>query len=312
MVKKRVAVLGAGPMGLAVAYQLSKDGHAPEIFEAADHIGGMSAPFDFNGLTIERFYHFHCTSDTALFKILEELGISHTLNWVETKMGYWYLKQLQEWGNPIALLKFRGLGWIDKMRYGLHAFITVKRNDWVSLDKISATTWLKKWIGANAYDVLWRKLIEFKFYNYSDEVTAAWMWSRIRRIGRSRYNLFREQLGYIDGGSNTLLQALRQNIEKNGGTFRLSCPIDEVQVTDSKVVGVVVNSQLLKFDFVVSTIPIPYIPKIIPNLPKTLLQQYGELKNVAVVCVIVNLKKPVSDKFLGEHQRSRYGHSRPD
>ena len=33
---ERIAVLGAGPMGLAVAYQLARDGHHPVLFEADD------------------------------------------------------------------------------------------------------------------------------------------------------------------------------------------------------------------------------------------------------------------------------------
>ena len=100
MLKKKIAVLGAGPMGLAVAYQLAKDGHYPVIFEADDRVGGMTACFDFNGLEIERFYHFHCTSDTDLFKLLEELNISRKMKWRETKMGYWYNNQIQDWGGP--------------------------------------------------------------------------------------------------------------------------------------------------------------------------------------------------------------------
>jgi len=51
--KERVAVIGSGPMGLAVAYQLCLNGFKPIIFEADDRIGGMTASFDFNGLKIE-------------------------------------------------------------------------------------------------------------------------------------------------------------------------------------------------------------------------------------------------------------------
>lgn len=40
---KRIAVLGAGPMGLAVAYQLVKEGCQPVVFEADDRVGGMTA-----------------------------------------------------------------------------------------------------------------------------------------------------------------------------------------------------------------------------------------------------------------------------
>ena len=105
---ERIAVLGAGPMGLAVAYQLALDGHQPILFEADDRVGGMTATFDFGGLEIERYYHFHCISDHAFLQMLEELGIADQMRWTETKMGYWYRDRLQPWGNPLALLQFRG------------------------------------------------------------------------------------------------------------------------------------------------------------------------------------------------------------
>ena len=92
---RKIAVLGAGPMGLAVAYQLTLEGHHPVLFEADDRVGGMTACFDFNGLQIERYYHFHCISDHAFLRILEELGIEKKMHWTETKMGYWYENRLQ-------------------------------------------------------------------------------------------------------------------------------------------------------------------------------------------------------------------------
>ncbi len=119
---QRIAVLGAGPMGLAVAYQLALDGHQPVVFEADDRVGGMTACMDFSGLRIERYYHFHCTSDRAFLQILGELGIADRMRWVATKMGYWYRGQVQPWGTPTALLKFRGLSLVAKLRYALHAF----------------------------------------------------------------------------------------------------------------------------------------------------------------------------------------------
>ena len=138
-------------MGLAVAYQLARDGHKPVIFEADDRVGGMTAAFDFSGLMIERYYHFHCISDHAFLKILDELGLADQMRWVETKMGYWYQNRMQAWGNPVALLRFQGLGLIAKFRYGLHAFLCTKRNDWQPLDKVEATGWIRRWVGDEAW-----------------------------------------------------------------------------------------------------------------------------------------------------------------
>ena len=229
--------------------------------------------------------------------MLDELGLSNRMHWVSTKMGYWYQNQLQPWGNPIALLRFRGLSFIAKFRYGLHAFLSTKRTDWKPLDKVDAVKWIQRWVGAEAYEVLWRRLFDYKFYEYSNNLSAAWIWSRIRRIGRSRYDLFREKLGYLDGGSDTLLQAMRSDIEKNGGKVRLSSPATRVVIESGKVSGIETANGFEQFETVISTIPLPYLPKVIPDLPSLILNQFKSVKNIAVVCVIAKLRCSVTENF---------------
>ena len=293
----RIAVLGAGPMGLGVAYQLVKDGRKPVIFEADDRVGGMAACFDFGGLSIERYYHFHAISDHAFLKVLQELGLEDKMHWRETKMGYFYQDRVQPWGNPIALLKFKGLGLIAKIRYGLHAFLCTRRDDWKPLDKLEATGWIRRWVGEEAWEVLWRRLFDYKFYDHARSLSAAWIWSRVRRIGRSRYNLFKEKLGYLDGGSDTLLEGMRRYIEANGGEFRLGTPVSKVLIENGKVAGVEAGGESLAFDKVISTIPLPYVPRVMPDLPTDILEKFASVKNVAVVCVIAKLRKPVTENF---------------
>jgi protoporphyrinogen oxidase len=294
---QRIAVLGAGPMGLAVAYQLARDGHKPIVFEADDRVGGMTAAFDFSGLSIERYYHFHCISDHAFLKVLDELALADKMCWVETKMGYWYQGRLQAWGNPVALLMFKGLSLSAKFRYGLHVFLSTRRTDWRPLDTVEATGWIKRWVGGEAYEVLWRRLFDYKFYEYTNNLSAAWIWSRIRRIGRSRYNLFREKLGYLEGGSETLLQALRGDIEKHGGEIRLKSPVGKVVIEAGKVQGVEVAGKFEAFDKVISTIPLPYVSRLLPDLPDDILNRFRSVNNIAVVCVLVKLRKALTGNF---------------
>jgi len=294
---KKIAIIGAGPMGLAVAYQLIKDGYQPIIFESDDRIGGMAASFDFGGVEIERYYHFHCTSDDAFFEMLQELGLETKLHWVSTKMGYWYQNKLQAWGNPFALLSFEGLSFIAKFRYALHAFLSTKRENWLPLEKYDAVTWIKKWVGDEAYNTLWKNLFALKFYEYSSNLSAPWIWSRIRRIGRSRYSIFKEQLGYLSGGSKTLLDAMKSSIENNSGEFRLSSAVSNVVIKDGFIRGIETNGEFIEFDHVISTIPLPIVAQIIPDLPSDILEMFKSKINIAGVCVIVKLSKPLTNKF---------------
>jgi protoporphyrinogen oxidase len=179
----------------------------------------------------------------------------------------------------------------------LHAFLCTKRTDWKPLDNVEATGWIRRWVGDEAWEVLWRRLFDYKFYDYSSNLSAAWIWSRIRRIGRSRYNLFREKLGYLDGGSTTLLNALKADIEQHGGSIRLSSPVQKIHIEQGRVTAVQTTEGLESFDKVISTVPLPYVPRLIPDLPQDILQKFQALKNIAVVCVIAKLKKPLSKNF---------------
>ena len=295
---KTVAVIGAGIMGLATAYYLAKKGYKVTVFEKEKEIGGMAVTFNFSGTEIERFYHFHCTSDYDYFEMLEELGLKEKLHWTSTSMGYWYNKQLQPWGNPVALLKFKGLSFTAKFRYGLHAFMSVKRNRYDDLDKIESTGWIKKWVGKEAWNKLWKNLFELKFYEYSEQLSAAWIWSRIRRIGRSRYNMFKEKLGYLEGGSKPLIHGLADAIKKHGGTVLSGTSVKAVTQDSSGLYHVATeNDAGFLFKNVVSTIPLPYISGIFECIDEKSRNMFEKTINEGVVCVIVKLRKALTGNF---------------
>jgi protoporphyrinogen oxidase len=294
---KRVAVVGAGVMGLATAYHALKAGHGVIVLEADKVAGGMAAHFDFGGLSLERYYHFVCKADRSTFELMEELGISDRMRWVRTRMGVFAGGRLHEWGDPIALLKFPGLSPIEKGRYGLMMFFATRRKTAGALEHISAKEWIEAWCGPRVYDAVWRPLFDLKFYEFADNISAAWLWTRIKRIGTSRESLFQEQLGYIDGGSETLVGSLVNAIENKGGRVRLGAPVSEVLVEAGRVKGVRSGDSVEAFDAVVSTVPTPFVSKLIPGLPEEAKRAYDAIRNIGVVCVVFKLKKSVTPNF---------------
>jgi protoporphyrinogen oxidase len=295
--KKKVAVVGGGVMGLTLAYELVKKGYDVTVFEKDDRLGGMSASFDFDGLIVERYYNFFCKPDTPIFELLKELGIDHLLEWKETKMGFFYEGKLYKWGNPVALLLFPRLGLISKIRFGLQVFLSVKREQWDNLDKITAARWAKDWVGKNAYNVLWDSLLRLKFHRFKDRISAAWVWRRLRRVGRSRKNMFAETLAYLEGGVDKLLTALQKKITAGGGKIFLNANVIKINIEKNKVTGLVVNGEEHLFDRVVTTVPLPYIPRLIPGLPKEVTKKYSQLDNIGVVCVLLKLSSPLTENF---------------
>ena len=284
-------------MGLAAAYHALKFGHEVTVFEADSVAGGMAAHFDFDGLSIERFYHFVCKSDHATFELMDELGIADKLVWRDTSMGYYIDGRHYRWGDPLALLAFPRLGPIAKLRYGLHMFLATRRRDWSTLENVNAKDWFVKWHGARTYEVLWRRLFDLKFFEYANDISAAWIWTRIKRVGTSRSSLMQEQLGYIDGGSQALIDALVQTITRQGGGLRLGVRVSEITSEAGRVTGLIADGEKIAFDAVISTVPTPFVSGLVPGLSDDAKARYDAIRNIGVVCVLLKLARPVSRHF---------------
>ncbi|HEX3941656.1 MAG TPA: NAD(P)/FAD-dependent oxidoreductase [Acidobacteriaceae bacterium] len=293
----RIAVIGAGPMGLAAAYQAAKDGHQVDVFEAGPVAGGTAAHFDFGGLSLERFYHFVCRGDRPTFELLAELGIADKLRWVPTSMGFYLNGKVHSWGDPFALLRLPQVSLLAKIRYGLFALSCIRRRSWSSLDNRSASEWTAAWCGKKGYELFWRPLLDLKFYELAGSISAAWLWGRIRRTAESRKSIMQEELGYIEGGSETLVVALVNAIVSAGGKVHLKAGVREVVSQDGQIVGVNTTVGQFPADHVLSTVPMPYVTTMIPGLPVEWKERYDSLKSVGICCAILKLRRPVSPHF---------------
>ena len=142
-----------------------------------------------------------------------------------------------------------------------------------------------------------KPLFLFKFYEYAENISAAWIWTRIRRIGRSRKSMMQEELGYIEGGSLTLVRALMDAIEAHGGRIHLGRGALRVVVEDGKVMGVETAGGVVGADAVISTVPTPLVGGLVPDLPEEWKARYASIHNIGVICVIFRLARSVSPHF---------------
>ncbi len=303
----KVIVVGAGIMGLAAAYQVLQDGHQVEVLEAADVPGGMASHFDLGGYSTEKFYHFICKTDKPTFELLRELGIEQKLHWVPTSMGFYSNGKLNQWGDPISLLKMPAMTLWQKFRYAIFAFVSVRKNSWPAIETQTAHEWITRWCGEDLYNRFWRSLFRYKFYEYAENISALWIWTRIRRIGRSRKSLLQEELGYLDGGSEALVKALTSAVEMQGGVIRLSSPSQTILTKDGRVVGVRTPEGDVYADDVISTAPTPYVSAMVPDLPEDWKQKYDAIKNIGVICVVFKLARSVSPHFWVNIADARFG-----
>ena len=293
----RLVIIGAGPMGLAAAHRAVVLGHSVDLIEADGKPGGMAAHFDFGGLSIERFYHFVCKSDAPTFALMEELGISGAMRWKSTRMGYFIGGTIHPWGDPISLLRFPHLSLWSKIRTGLQMFYTTKRRSFASIESLTARQWLEGGSGKAVYDTLWKRLFELKFFELADEISASWIATRVKRIGTSRRSIFEEQLGYIEGGTQTLVDALVEAFTSRGGRLHLSTPATRVVSEGGRVTGLQAGDRIFPADALISTVPTPLVARLVPDLPDTWRTRYEAIRNIGVVCLLLKLKRSVSRNF---------------
>ncbi len=293
----RIVIIGAGAMGLAAAHRAVSLGHSVDLVEADALPGGMAAHFDVGGVSIERFYHFVCKSDQPTFDLLRELGLGDAMRWTPTSMAYFMKGKLHPWGDPFSLLRFPHLSLTAKIRTGLQMFWTTKRKSFDAIEAKTAREWIEGGSGREVYETLWKRLIGLKFFELADDISASWIAVRIRRIGNSRRSIFREELGYIDGGSQTLVDALVERFAAAGGRLHLATPAERVEVEDGRVRGLHAGGRFFPADAIISTVPTPYVPRLAPDLPENVKARYAAIRNIGVVCLLFRLKRPVTGNF---------------
>lgn len=294
-----IAVVGGGPMGLAVAYQLSLEGARCVLLEADDRLGGMAASFTFAGQTLERFYHFHCLNDHAFFQLLQELGLADQLSWRQTSMGLFLDGRLHPWGSAGAVLAFPRLSLLSRLRVLLHAARCLSLRSWRHLDGIQATDWLLRWLGRRGYALIWQKLFAYKFHGHSDAISAAWIWSRIRRLGLSRRRL-RETLGYVEGGSQRWIDAMEARLRQLGCEIQLSSPVLAIR-SKGPAAGASLRTSAGErhFDAVISTVPLPLLAPLLQagGADPALVARYADQTSLACACVVLQTRQRISENF---------------
>ena len=236
--QKTVAIIGAGIGGLTTGYELSKRGYEVTVFEKEKEVGGLLSDFEIEGERLEKTYHHIFKTDKEVIDLIEKLGLQDKLKWYKSSIGLYYNGKMYPFLGAIDLLKFKGLGFIDKFRLGLVYLWLRFDGAWKKYENITAAEWMEKWAGKKAYEVIWKPLLKGKFHEYYQKVSMAWLWARIYTRGGSTNEKGEEVLGYLDDGFIQIINKLKE----------------KVKVINKEIVNI--KGLEKKFDLVIDTRPI--------------------------------------------------------
>jgi len=192
----RIAVIGAGVAGLTCAYRLTQAGHPCDVYERWPGLGGQAATFDLgDGTRLERYYHHLFTSDVHITRLYDELGLAGELEWRESSVAFFVDGRSWPFVTPLDLLRFRPLPLPARLRMGL-AVVALQRGrqDVTAFESLTASDWIRRRMGAAAWQKVWGPLLRGKFGPRAGDIAMVWLWSKLRlRRGEDASD---ERLGY--------------------------------------------------------------------------------------------------------------------
>ena len=293
-----MVVIGGGFCGLAAAYELGRRGIRATVLERDDAIGGLAGSFTAGGARIEKFYHHWFKSDVHVHRLVEELDRSDHVLLRPSRTGIYHADRFFRFTTPADLLRFSPLPFHDRLRLGLLLMRARRRRDWRALEDRAAADWLRSVAGERVYQVVWEPLLRGKFGDLAEEVSAAWLWSKLKLRGGSRSTAGPEQLAYYRGGFAALADTLAAAIRTQGGTVRTDTPAAGLRVAGGRVTGVVTPQETIAADGVIATPALPITADLVaPHAPGEYVRNLRRIRYLANVCVVLELDRSLSDYY---------------
>jgi protoporphyrinogen oxidase len=274
--QKSVCIIGAGPMGLAAAYYLSrfikdKTSISITILDASTKPGGLAGSHTLqNGEQIESYYHHVFQTDKYFKEICKYLGVSRGVCFSAATVGHYHKGSLYKLNGPRDILLGGLLSPISGLRF-LLASVYLKLGIDKQFSSLSAADGSLKLYGTESTQKIWLPLLEGKFSEYLHDVPMSWLASRIR--DRSL------KLGYYTGGFHCFYSQLAYACIQQGVTINYRTKVDTVARHDNTVE---INGCL--YDACLSTIG-PFCEESLGiNLPRNLRVKY-----LGAICAVYEL-----------------------
>lgn len=291
-------VVGGGIAGLAAAYRLQQRGHEVQVVEASDELGGLAATYETAGDPIEKFYHHLSKSEETIVELADELGVGDDVEWLVGKNAYYVDGVVHPLDTPWEILAYPHMSVYDKFRLGMLTLeIDVRSgipkfdtyDDLADFEEVPIKEFLLDHTTEGVYENFFEPLLDAKFGDRKDDVSAAWLLGRIKFRGE-RDLLRGEILGYFDGGLGVLVDALieavgRENITTGAWVTGLEHD-DEVESITVETDGEETTHDT--DGVVVATMP---------NVLEDLTGYPCDIDFQGAVCAVVTMDEPITDTY---------------
>lgn len=285
-------------LGLTVALHLAKTGHNVTVLEAAPGIGGLTSSSTVGGIFCDTYYHVTLLSDTRLRHLLDELGLEQDMQWKVTKTQFYDGDKVHSLNNAIDFLTLPVLGLISKMRLAFTIVYASMIKDGKYLEHESAENWLVRLSGKRTYENLWKPLLKAKLGDNYHKVSAAFIWSVIRRFyAARRTGLKTEMFGYLPGGYARIINALVDRLESLNVSIETGAPVNKVVKSDGQF-NLTTTKGSYRFDKLVATLSSHHIARVFTDLSEKEKNMHESLTYQGIVCVKMAITRSLGGAYL--------------
>lgn len=296
MSRPTVGIVGGGILGMTAALRLAQAGVRVSLFERAPDLGGLVGSFDFGGRPVDRFYHVILPTDDRVRGLAQELGLGERFRFRPTKVGFYADGRVFSMTSPKEFLTFPILRPHERVRLALFVARCQLKKDYGDLDDKELLGWLRRRSGKGVVERLWGPLLDSKFDGRYDDLPATYIWARTRRMGKTRDSGGREVMGWLQGGYQTLIDALERRIRELGGEVRAGSSVEQVAGGRGGATGLVVEGRFRPFDFVLCTLAPPQARRLLaPELEAAAPADH--CRYLGVVCLLLRTKRSVSPYY---------------
>jgi protoporphyrinogen oxidase len=288
----RVAVIGGGISGMASAFRLAAHEYEVTLFEGEPVLGGLGVSFPYGAGNLERFYHCILPNDSALIRLIEDVGLGDDLLWRGTDMGFMYQDRVFPMNTALDLLRFSPLSLFDRLRMGLMGIRTRRNGTSPALDDVAVDDWIRSQVGTRAFEILWKPLLEAKIGDSFPGIPALWLTSRMSR----EKNTAREVKGCLRHGYQSLVDALVSGLLERGAQIRTSTRVSAIDDDGRDMLLRLEGGSTDTFDMVVATSPLVQFQRMTSALRL----------DPAIANLNMDYQGVVSGVFLLEKPLSRY------
>jgi protoporphyrinogen oxidase len=287
--QRRVAVLGAGALGLAAARRLTQSGAHVTLIERESLPGGLAAGFRVGQSWLEKFYHHIFGTDTRIISLIDELGLGADMHWGSSPTSMLRDGRMYPLDGPIPVLKFTPISVLSRLRLGASLAALKLVRDSRMFEQETAADWIRRWMGTQVYEVVWEPLLRGKFGQYAEQVCMSWFWARI--YCRT------PKLGYLRGGFQRLYEALADDIRSSGSAVRLETSVTSLErVHDGVRIETDHGEEV--YDSVLCTLPTRLFIQLSPGLPDDYRERYeSAIPHHSAHCLVLEMDQPLQRSY---------------